>query len=262
MFLKKRNWAKFNRRKMLDIKTMKDLFSSQSSLYQKARPNYPTAVIEEILKHVKHTERAWDCGAGLGQFTQLLSPYFKEIIATDLSRQQIAQAPKFENVQYLVQPAESNHFPSAYFDLVTVAQAIHWFNFDAFYKEVKRVLKPNGIFAVVGYGLIQLVDVKINALIQILYFETLKNYWDAERKYVDEEYLTIPFPFHEIKTAKLQMEYRWSAMQLLDYLNTWSAIKHYKTKNLNDPLEALKQNISDSEQLFDVEFPILLRFGK
>lgn len=241
---------------------MKDLFSSQSSLYQKARPSYPQSVVDEILKHVEYKEYAWDCGAGSGQFTQLLSPYFSNVIATDLSQQQLSQAPTFKNVEYLVQAAEQNNFPSAYFDLITVAQAIHWFNFESFYKEVKRVLKPNGVFAVIGYGLLQLKDSKVNDLIQKLYFHILKGYWDAERKYIDEEYLTIPFPFQEIAISKMQMEYVWSAEQLLDYLNTWSAIKHYKIQNSDDPLSELKQALENSAQSFAVEFPILFRMGR
>ncbi|MDY6456207.1 class I SAM-dependent methyltransferase [Acinetobacter faecalis] len=241
---------------------MKDLFSSQSQLYQKARPNYPQSVINEILKHVEHKELAWDCGAGSGQFTQLLSPYFSNVIATDLSQQQLDQAPVFSNVEYLAQPAEENDFPSAYFDLITVAQAIHWFNFDIFYKEVKRVLKPDGVFAVVGYGLLEIKDVRINDLVQKLYYQTLKGYWDAERKYIDEEYLTIPFPFQEIDVPKLSMEYSWSAAQLLDYLNTWSAIKHYKKKNEDDPLATLKMALTEQDVSYEIEFPILLRIGR
>lgn len=240
---------------------MKDLFSSHSQLYQKARPSYPKDVLDEILKHVNERTCAWDCGAGSGQFTQLLSPYFEEIVATDLSQQQLDQAPVLSNVQYLAQPAEHNEFASASFDLITVAQAIHWFNFDAFYKEVKRVLKPNGILAVVGYGLIQAENTKLKNTIQHLYFETLKGYWDAERHYVDESYLTIPFPFQEIQVPKLHMEYEWSAIQLLDYFSTWSAIKHYQKQNSDDPLAELKQLFNQSDAVYKVQFPILLRVG-
>lgn len=241
---------------------MKDLFSNHSQLYQKARPCYPQSIANEILKYVEYTEFAWDCGAGSGQFTQVLSPYFSKVIATDLSQQQLDQAPVLSNVQYLAQPAEENDFPSACFDLITVAQAIHWFNFEDFYKEVKRVLKPNGIFAVVGYGLIQVENEKLQNAIQHLYFETLKGYWDVERHYVDESYLTIPFPFQEIEMPKLHMEYEWSAIQLLDYFRTWSAIRHYQKQNLDDPLAELKYLFNQNDVVYKVQFPILLRIGR
>ena len=124
------------------------------------------------------------------------------------------------------------------------------------------MLKPNGVFAVVGYGLLAIKDVRINALVQKLYYQTLKGYWDAERKYIDEEYLTIPFPFQEIDVPKLSMEYSWSAAQLLDYLNTWSAIKHYKMKNEDDPLATLKMALTEQDVSYEIEFPILLRIGR
>lgn len=241
---------------------MKDLFSSQSQLYQSARPSYSQDVLDEILQHVNEHQFAWDCGAGSGQFTQLLSPYFKKVVATDLSEQQLKQAPHFDNVTYQVECAEKTSFPDHCFDLITVAQAIHWFNFEEFYSEVKRTLKPKGIFAVIGYGLFSVDDLQVNSEIQHVYFQILKEYWDVERRYIDENYQTIPFPFKEVETAQLKMSYQWGASQLLDYLNTWSAVKHYRQKNENDLFDQLKQLlVKKGDVLFQVNFPILLRVG-
>jgi hypothetical protein len=83
---------------------------------------------------------------------------------------------------------------------------------------------------VIGYGLIHVENAAINTMIQNLYAEKLDGYWDAERRYIDEEYQTIPFPFEEITVAEFKMQYQWSAAQLLKYLSTWSAIKHYCRK--------------------------------
>ena len=74
---------------------MKDLFSSGSQLYQQARPSYPPEVVQEILNHVPERGFAWDCGAGSGQFTQLLSPYFDHIVATDMSEKTIKSCTLF-----------------------------------------------------------------------------------------------------------------------------------------------------------------------
>jgi ubiquinone/menaquinone biosynthesis C-methylase UbiE len=95
---------------------MKDLFSEQSELYQQARPSYPKLMIEALLAQIKTPVHAWDCGAGSGQLTQLLAPYFQDVIATDLSQNQLDQAPRFANVQYLQQAAEDTIFPNQYFD--------------------------------------------------------------------------------------------------------------------------------------------------
>ncbi len=117
-----------------------------------------------------------------GQFTQLLTPRFQQILATDLSQAQLDQAPQWENVRYRACLAQDSGLADASVDLITVAQAIHWFKFDAFYAEVHRVLKPSGIFAAVGYWSdSSVVDPEVNTAIQRLYFQTLKGCWDAER---------------------------------------------------------------------------------
>ena len=146
-----------------------------------------------------------------------------------------------------------------------MAQAIHWFDFDGFYAEVRRTLRPEGILAVIGYGLIQLQQPELQGCIERLYFKTLKGYWDAERRYIDEAYQTIPFPFEEITTPELSMSFQWSAAQLLDYLNTWSALKHYRAKNSDDPLYEFKAFFAlddDANQVFVLKFPIFLRLGR
>lgn len=240
---------------------MKDLFSGGSQRYKQARPAYSTQIVKEILKHVPERNFAWDCGAGSGQFTQLLAPYFGHVVATDISEAQLQQAPYFENVSYQLQAAEQTTIPDQSIDLVTVAQAIHWFNFDAFYKEVIRVLKPQGVLAIIGYGLIQVQDAAINALVQQLYAETLKDYWDSERRYIDELYQTIPFPFHEQAVPELRLEYQWTGQQLLSYLKTWSGLKHYQEHNRNDPLQPISAALQAATEPLDVTFPVLLRIG-
>lgn len=244
---------------------MKDLFSENSFVYQQARPSYPHEVVAEILKHVPSRQFAWDCGAGSGQFTQLLAPYFEQVVATDLSTAQLQQAPYFENVSYQLQYAEKTTFSDHSFDLITVAQAIHWFNFDAFYAEVKRTLKENGVLAVIGYGLIEIKEQKLNDLLHSLYFKTLNGYWDNERKYIDQAYKTIPFPLDELDVPELKMNYQWNGDQLLNYLSTWSALKNYAKQNNNDPLQPLKDYLNDKKNLdmvYQVEFPIFLRIGR
>lgn len=245
---------------------MKDLFSDSSALYQQARPTYPHQVIEEILKHVSSQQFAWDCGAGSGQFTQLLAPYFEQIVATDLSSQQLHQAPYFENVSYQVQQAEQTSFADQSFDLISVAQAIHWFNFEEFYKEVKRTLKKDGILAVIGYGLVRTEDPELNILIEYLYRNVLGEYWDAERQHVDQSYQRIPFPFEELATPELDMQLSWSTAQFVGYLNTWTGLKHHRTQNAADdyvdPLTAIIDYLENKNTDVDIHFPVFLRIGK
>lgn len=241
---------------------MKDLFSAGSQLYQQARPSYPPVILEAILKHVTERQLAWDCAAGSGQFTQLLAPHFEHVVATDLSLAQLQQAPRLENVSYQVQSAEKTSFMANSFDLITVAQAIHWFDFERFYQEVKRCLKVDGVLAVIGYGLVKIAHEPLNRLIQILYGQTLSGYWDIERRYIDEAYRTIPFPFKEIEMQSFQMDYCWSGQQLLNYLNTWSALKHFRQQHSHDPLTDICVFLASFHQPIQLSFPIYLRVGR
>lgn len=241
---------------------MKDMFSVGSQSYQVARPSYPRAVLQEILQYVEQRELAWDCGAGSGQFTQLLAPHFDQVVATDLSAQQLHHAPQFDNVSYQVQAAEHTSFMPQSFDLISVAQAIHWFDFKKFYCEVDRCLKSNGVFAVVGYGLIDVLHPEVGDLLQHLYHERLHGFWAPERAYVDECYQTLPFPFIEIECPKFKMCYEWSPQQLLAYLATWSAVREYRAQQHLNPLAELEGFLTHQEIQFNVEFPVLLRLGR
>ena len=241
---------------------MKDLFSTGSQRYQQARPSYPTSVIQALLEHLSARDLAWDCGAGSGQFTQVIAPYFEHVVATDLSPQQLQQAPRFDNVSYQVQAAEKTCFEADSFDLISVAQAIHWFDFERFYAEVYRCLKPDGLFAVIGYGLIEVQSAAVNQEIQMLYTQRLKDHWDPERIYIDQAYQNIPFPFQEIATPAYEMDYQWSAVQLLNYLKTWSAVKHYQKHFHDDPLQGVVAALAQTDALIEVRFPVFLRLGR
>lgn len=176
---------------------MKDNFSTQSADYAIYRPTYPQALYDYLFDMVKNKETAWDCATGNGQVARVLAQHFDAVYATDISENQLKNALKLPNITYKVEPAEQISVENNSFDLITVAQAIHWFNFEAFYGEVKRTLKPDGLFAVIGYGLM-VIDKKVDAAVHKLYEDILGKYWDSERRYIEEGYKTIPFPFEEI----------------------------------------------------------------
>ncbi len=214
---------------------MKDNFSKQACLYANFRPGYPDALYDFIFTHVKNFETALDVATGNGQAASVLADRFTKVYATDISKKQLDNAIKKENIFYLVESAEQFSFADNYFDLITVAQAIHWFDFEKFYAEVNRTLKKDGLIVVIGYGLIR-VDDKVNSIIDHFYKNIIGSYWDKERKYIDEEYCTIPFPFKEIESPKLFIEYEWNLDHFLNYLQTWSAVQHYITANNINPV--------------------------
>lgn len=242
---------------------MKDNFSADPGNYVKFRPGYPGALYSFLFSLVEKKETAWDCGTGNGQIAKELAKQFNQVYATDISKAQLDNAYQADNIFYKNEPAETTDFPNQIFDLITVGQAIHWFDFESFYAEVKRTMKPGGIIAVMGYGLFK-TDDKTDKIINKLYTEVIGSYWDKERKYIDENYQTIPFPFNELNTPPFNNIFNWTFEQLIGYLNTWSAVQHYIKSLDRNPLDLIYNELKDTwgENITKVvNFPILMRTG-
>lgn len=241
---------------------MKDNFSHASGDYAKFRPTYPQELLLFLRNRLSHTGAAWDCATGNGQVAGELAGFFDRVAATDISREQLKNAVKKPNITYSLQPAEKTDFPDNSFDLISVGQAVHWFDFEKFYKEAKRVLKPNGLIAVIGYSLFK-SNPETEAVILHFYKNIIDKYWDPERRYLDEHYKTIPFPFQEVETPEFQQKYTWNFKQLEGYLKTWSAVKHYEKQQGENPVDLI---LPDLKSAFgregEVIFPILFRLGQ
>ncbi len=242
---------------------MKDNFSTASDQYAQYRPTYPDAFFSYLRTLIPHPKTAWDCGTGNGQVAVKLASIFETVCATDISAPQIAHAPKLPNIHYAVQAAEQTNFPENHFDLIIVAQAIHWFDFERFYTEVNRTAKHEALLVVMGYGLLKIAP-EIDTLITSFYKEVIGPYWDAERRYIDEMYQTIPFPFEEITAPNFSNTSEWTCEHLLGYLSTWSAVKHYTRIHGYNPVDALAADLKKAfgNQVRQVDFLLLLRIGK
>lgn len=240
---------------------MKDNFSHNSQNYAQFRPSYPDEVFAFLETVLNERKQAWDCATGNGQVAIKLAGLFDEVQATDLSENQLKNAISNPKIHYSQQLAEQTNFPETCFDCVTVGQAIHWFDFEKFYREVNRTLKPGGILMVLGYGNIQTDHEMVQKWIDHLYVQTLSDYWDPERKYIDEKYQTILFPFEEISSPGFQIRDSWNREQLLGYLNTWSAAKHYVDKHQKNPIETILDQLPEFD-FIQITFPILIRLGR
>ena len=244
---------------------MKDNFSARSADYARFRPGYPPQLFDFLFNLCKSFDCAWDCATGNGQIAAALAERFRQVEATDISESQLKNAVQKPNIRYRVEPAESPSFPENTFDLITVGQAAHWFDFEKFYPAAQRVLKPGGILALVGYNLLR-IDDATDAVVNRLYRNVLGEYWDAERRHVDATYASIPFPFPEIQMPEMAMTYEWTLDHLLGYLGTWSALQHFVKKNGWSPLneafvETLKPVWREGE-IKTVRFPIFGRIGR
>ena len=242
----------------------KDNFSQQSDLYAKYRPHYSKDLYDFILRHVKQTQRVLDCGTGNGQAAAVLSEYFERVDAIDISERQLKNAVKKPTIFYQACSAEQTSFEDNSFDLITCATAIHWFHFERFFHEIKRVAKNEAIFACWAYDLIKTDNEEINMLIRHFYTVTVKQYWDAERGHVDAHYKTIPFPFKEIANPGFSTVLNWDIETIEGYLNTWSAVQHYIKKNNNNPVDELIEKIRNktgNNILIKATFPVFMRIG-
>ncbi|GAB3824485.1 class I SAM-dependent methyltransferase [Pontibacter rugosus] len=242
---------------------MKDNFSGHAADYAKYRPQYSTELISYLVSLAPAQHLAWDCATGNGQMAGMLSEHFAEVVATDMSEKQIQNAVPMPNITYKVEPAEQSTLADASVDFVVVAQAVHWFEFDKFYKEVKRVLRSEGVLALVGYGLIS-VSSEVDKVLQELYEDILGEYWDPERRYIDAAYKTIPFPFQELEVPELSIQYTWTVEDIINYLNTWSAVKHYEKKQHQNPVQLIERELREvwPQQQADIKFNIIARVGK
>lgn len=242
----------------------KDLFSGHAQVYAAFRPSYPEALYQFIFQHLHHKDTAWDCATGNGQAAQYLSQHFQKVFATDISQQQLDNAYRASNIIYSVSPAERTAFAENTFDLITVSQALHWFDREKFYAEVKRIAKPNASLAVWGYAMLT-IEPAIDEIIVDFYTNIVGPYWDDARRLVEQQYKTISFPFEEIPAPEFSIEAEWSLTQLTGYLKSWSATQKFMKENQVDPVPAVAEKIKrhwSTNEIKRIQFPVFLRLGK
>lgn len=240
----------------------KDHFSGHAASYAQARPRYPRALFDWLAAQCAARELAWDAGCGNGQAAVELAQDFERVHATDPSDTQIANAAPHARVRYAVEPAEQCSLSDASVDLITIAQALHWFDFARFFAEAARVLKPRGVLAAWSYGVMR-VNADVDAVLTDFEHQQVGPYWPPERRYVDEAYRTIPMPFVEIPTPALAMRLDWTLDQVIDYLATWSAVQRYRKARAHDPMPDLRARLATvwgpAETVRTVDWPLVFR---
>ncbi len=187
---------------------------------------------------------------------------FKKVVATDISEKQLTNAYQSDNLFYLV-AGEETALPAEHFDLITVAQAIHWFDIPKFYKEVHRVAREEALLAVWGYSLLS-ISPEIDRILTHFYKEVVGPYWDKERKLIDEQYKTIPFPFEEMTTPEFKFSFDWTLEEFEGYLTTWSSVQKFIKSNRQNPVDDLMKEVKPlwKRDKMTVHFPLFLRMGK
>jgi SAM-dependent methyltransferase len=220
-----------------------DHFSSVSAAYSAFRPRYPRALVEFFASLAPRHELAWDCGAGSGQATLDIARHFAFVVGTDLSADQLARAPKDRRVGWAASAAERAAIRSRTIDAIAIAQALHWFAHDEFYSEVRRVASgPDAPIVAWTYAAPRM-DGDVGAVLRRFIFEDIREYWPPERKYVDTEYHTIPFPFERVDAPPFSLENDWTLSQIVGYMRSMSATARYIKANGTDPVIAVESEL-------------------
>lgn len=243
----------------------KDYFSSESPNYAKFRPRYGRELFAWLAGLVSDHGLAWDCATGNGQAAVPLSEFFDRVIATDASEEQIRSANPNPRIEYRTAPAEKSNLETASCDIVTVAQALHWFDLPGFYVEAKRVLKPEGALAVWSYNFLR-IDPAIDKIVNRFYTDTVGPFWPPERKIVERGYRDLPFPLIEMRAPEFSMTAEWSVDDLLGYLRTWSASRRYQDKVGHDPVALIESELRsvwpNKGNAIHVSWPLACRVGR
>lgn len=242
-----------------------DHFSAVAGQYAASRPTYPDELFDWLAGIAPRRELAWDCGAGSGQATVPLAARFRRVIATDLSAAQLAGAPALPNVEYRAAPAEASGLPDRCADLVTIAQAMHWYDPAKFHAEVRRVVRAGGIIAAWGYNRLHIAQARVQGIVDEFYEHTIGGYWPPEREHVENGYRDLPFPYAPIEAPPFILRKEWTRAQLLGYLRSWSAVARFKAANAHDPVDALDGMLAahwpDGKAMV-VEWPLFMHVGR
>lgn len=240
-----------------------DHFSRTAPRYSQYRPGYPADLFKYLAELCPAHDAMWDCATGSGQAAQHFTRYFNTVFASDASFEQTRNAIKTEGLYYLTSLAEQTPFRDRCLDMITVAQAIHWFELERFYAEVRRLLKPGGLLAIWTYNLMQ-ISPAIDREIGYLYDNMLGEYWPFERQLVENGYRDLHFPFTEHETPDFAMQTEWGFEQLLGYLSTWSAVKRYKDRHKIDPVLEMTPRLETAwgkQHSYQVSWPLTIRLA-
>lgn len=240
-------------------------FDQGGGAYARFRPEYPPELAAFLAAAAPARGLAVDAGCGNGQLTLLLAPCFERVVGIDPSADQIANAARDPRIDYRCAPAERMPIADASADLVTAAQAAHWFDLPAFYREVQRIGRPGAVLALISYGVLRM-DAALDARFQDFYRDEIGPYWPPQRRLVDTGYATIDFPFAEVAPPALELRCDWSLPQFLGYLTTWSAVRSAREAGHEALLAAFAQDLSaawgDPDTKRTVRWPLNMRIGR
>lgn len=199
-------------------------FNDKAELYARARPVYPQEVYRYLSSLCPLKNLVWDSACGNGQAAISLVEEFDNVFASDVSSEQIKRAKVHPRINYETSSSEAVNLENESCDLVCVAQALHWFDYDSFWPEVQRVLKPDGIFSAFGYTWPS-VSKNIDAVIENSILKSIESFWAPQNKLLWNHYRDLEIPFERIDSPRFTMSANWNLDEYFNFLHTFSATR-------------------------------------
>ncbi|KAF8019151.1 hypothetical protein BT93_H3896 [Corymbia citriodora subsp. variegata] len=188
----------------------------------------------------------------------LVAEQYDQVIATDVSAAQLKCAMQNPRVRYIHTPIPISNDEIVTLiggensvDLITVAQAVHWFDLPNFYALVTRLLrKPGGVIAVWCYN-----DVEVSSTFDPVmkrFHDTTLPFWDPNIKHIFDNYKKLPFPFKSVglgcegEPLPLDIPKELSFKGFLSMLRSWSAVTTAKEQGVDLLSEGIVRELEDA----------------
>lgn len=224
------------------MRPFEDHFSQGSSLYARARPAYPEALVSWLASLVEEHHLAWDAATGSGQLARMLVHHFPKVHASDASSAQLSQAQSRPGVEFVLERAETPSLKDGSVGLVTVGAAAHWLDLPAFYAAVERVAAPRALLALFSYGTRLRGCHHLQEAIQG-YADSIEPYWTESYRVVAERYAGLPFPYERIEMPEFSAQSIGDLVQLMDLMRTWSgSMRAFEVTGV-DPVAAFEDQL-------------------
>jgi SAM-dependent methyltransferase len=242
-----------------------EYYTNQAREYAEHRPTYPEELYNFLAEHAPRNSRVLDCCTGSGQAALELAKRFPSVTAIDINEEQINNAARHDNIEYRVASAEQSGMDANSIDLLTVATGIHWLDLEEFYSEADRILTPQGIIAIWGYGATSITP-EIDAVLDQFTGVTLKDYWDDVLWFAWNNYKGLAFPFTTIGDPGFRITKELTLDALRNYLFTWTTYQRYITERGIDPYEEIRSDLEaawgDPNQKRTVTWTITMKLGR
>jgi len=227
-------------------------FGSLSKNYSKARKGFPKESIDYILSKLGAQQLCiLDIGCGTGIATEQLQKRRAIVTGTDIDPAMIekAKANNRYRITYIVAPAEKQPFEDNIFHAVTAFSAFHWFTHKEALHEIKRVLKPGGMFFAINKNEAGDFKKQNKAILKRFITEEMP---DAKKEYNPKQILKEN-GFEKNEEALFPISEFFTPNDALEYIQSMSIWNLVPNKKQGEALAALREHFEKRAQNGEIE---------